>query len=197
MVSQRWIRWVAIGLVVLVAVGGSVIGALGLAGHDSTGSTPQAAPTALAESTLVLPQRPLGWTAVQGPAVEEARRQAEEFGTGFGARTVYAEYARGRSTLALTGILPAGGTDLRQALEDSPGGAIAHQFVNVGLGEGTPYPSGVPGVSLRCEAPRPGRQACIWADSSALVLMSWRLEGGVARAAELTRALIPAFRRPA
>ena len=194
---QRWTRWVAIGLVVLVALGGSVLGALSLTGHDSAGGTPEPRPEVLAASTLVLPQRPLGWTPTEGPAVERARKQAAEFGTGFGARTVYAEYARGPSTLALTGILPADGTDLRRALEESPSGAIAHQFVNVGLGEGTPYPSGVPGVSLRCEAPRAGQQACIWADASVLVLMSWRLEGGVARAAELTRTLIPAFRRPA
>jgi hypothetical protein len=200
MVSQRWTRWVAIGLVVLVALGGSVIGALSLADH---GSTPASAPSprsqALGETQVVLPRQPLGWNPVEDERVSTARGQAEEFGKGFGARTVYAEYARGDHSLAVTGIMPGAGTDLRQALEDSPGGAIAHQFVNVGLGEGTPFASGVDGVSLRCGQPTAGSLACIWADQSVLTLMSWRLgqDAGLAAAAKLTAGLIPAFRQPA
>ncbi len=196
--SQRWTRWVAAGVVLAVALVGSLVGALSLGSHDG-GSTagPEAGSRTLGETTLVLPRQPLGWRPVEGADTAEARQQATEFGQGFGARTVYAEYAQGGSSLAFTGIMPGAGTDLRQALESSPDGAIAHQFVNVGLGEGTPYPSGVPGVSLRCGEPRPGVQACIWADGSVLALMSWRLEGGPARAAELSRALIPVFRRPA
>ena len=200
MEAQRWTRWVAIALVVLVALGGSVIGALSLAGGDDPSAGTSSPPDAAAggDTTLVLPRQPLGWDPVEGADSAAARKAADEFGKGFGARTVYAEYAHAGSSLEFTGIIPGAGTDLGRALAESPDKAISHQFVNVGLGEGTPYPSGVPGVSLRCGEPRPGAQACIWADGSVLALMVWRLrEGRLEEAARLTASLVPAFRQPA
>src|SRR5690349_1939021 len=107
MESQRWTRWVAIGLVVLVALGGSVIGALSLTGgpggSTSTRSTPDPVPAG--DTTLVLPRQPLGWNVVEGADSEAARKAADEFGKGFGARTLYAQYAHDGSSLEFTGIL--------------------------------------------------------------------------------------------
>jgi hypothetical protein len=196
--SQRWTRWVAIGAVVAMALVGSLLGTLGLAGRgdDSPASADRQQATS-ARSGLVLPLAPLGWTHVRSPTAADSARQAAVFGERMGARVVYAEYAHGRSSLAVTGLEPAPGTDFNEALSQSPGRAIGHQFVNAGLGEGTPFPSGVAGVTLRCGQARRGVSACIWADRRVMGLMTWKLhEGGLAQAARLTRSLIPSFRQP-
>ncbi len=197
--SQRWTRWVAIGVVVLMVAGGSLAGVLGLIdlGNDDAGSEPAVGDES--RSTLVLPRRPLGWRAVEDADTRAARRKAEAFGEGFGARTVYAQYAGSGRSFDLTGIIPGAGTDLGQALAASPDAAAARQFVNAGLGEGSSFPSGVGGVALRCGEIQVGQVACIWADSSVLTLMSWRLGKGVTvdEVAQLTAALLPSFRQPA
>ena len=195
--SPRWTRLVAIGVVVVVAVGGSLVTALSLATGDDAPSPAAPAPPAVpGRSALVLPQSPLGWTQVTDETAEAARRRAEAIGRSVGAQTLYAEYAGDRSTLTFTGIVPDGGSELGRSLAADPDTAVSQQFTDAGMGKGKPYRSGVPGVALRCGEPRKGQQSCVWADGAALALLAWRLaEGGQGEAARLTAALIPTFRQ--
>lgn len=199
--TTGWTRWVAIGVVVLLAIGGSLAGVLGLVGSGGSDARtdPEAGAGGGPRTTVVLPRNPLGWRAVEDAGTRAARQKAEAFGQGFGAQTVYAEYAGEGRSFDVTGIIPGGATDLGQALAASPDGAAARQFVNAGLGEGSSFPSGVDGVALRCGEIQVGQVACIWADSSVLTLMSWRLGKGVTvdEVAQLTAALVPKFRQPA
>jgi hypothetical protein len=192
----RWWWYV----VAVVALAGTLSAALeleeGLTSPDATTPGPG--------STLFVPSVAGDWTSANDIAARDRRDVwlAEVAKLAPGTPAVYGEYRRGAGWVEFLGVNTNPGSQLRAELTESPTQTVV-DFLS-GTKVTTSHhivESGRIDVAMGCADPLQGQPTptvvCVWADSTALGMATWRApKMTVDRAAQLTRQLLPDVSHP-